>query len=127
LVFKGFFDEEKSDMLLERFQPLMLFISTGFDAHREDDKGGFGLCDADYGWLTEQLKNIANRYTSRRIVSVLEGGYLLHALWRSATRGSYQMPEYAMSASKIQICEHPLRGLPAGTIPFQLLHCSKII
>jgi acetoin utilization deacetylase AcuC-like enzyme len=70
---------------LERFQPQMLFISAGFDAHREDDMGGFGLCDADYGWVTEQIKGIAQRHASGRIVSVLEGGYALNALGRSAT------------------------------------------
>jgi len=70
---------------LERFQPQMIFISAGFDAHREDDMGGFGLGDSDYGWVTEQLKEIANRHAQRRIVSVLEGGYALHALGRSAT------------------------------------------
>lgn len=70
---------------LERFQPQMLFISAGFDAHREDDMGGFGLSDADYGWVTEQIKDIASRHAGRRIVSVLEGGYALNALGRSAT------------------------------------------
>lgn len=70
---------------LEQFQPQMLFVSAGFDAHREDDMGGFGLVDADYFWVTEQLKDVANRYANRRIVSVLEGGYALNALGRSAT------------------------------------------
>ncbi len=69
---------------LERFQPEMLFISAGFDAHREDDMGGFALREADYVWVTEQLKEIAVRHASGRIVSVLEGGYALHALGRSA-------------------------------------------
>lgn len=69
---------------LERFQPQMLFISAGFDAHREDDMGGFGLREADYTWVTEKLKDVAARHASRRIVSVLEGGYALHALGRSA-------------------------------------------
>jgi acetoin utilization deacetylase AcuC-like enzyme len=69
---------------LERFQPQMLFISAGFDAHREDDMGGFALREADYVWVTEKLKEIAARHASRRIVSVLEGGYALHALGRSA-------------------------------------------
>ena len=69
---------------LERFQPQMLFVSAGFDAHREDDMGGFGLVDADYVWVTEQILGIADRYASRRIVSVLEGGYALPALGRSA-------------------------------------------
>ena len=70
---------------LERFQPQMLFVSAGFDAHLEDDMGGFGLKEADYVWVTEILKDIASRHASRRIVSVLEGGYALHALGRSAT------------------------------------------
>ncbi len=70
---------------LERFQPQMLFFSAGFDAHREDDMGGFGLREADYIWVTEQAKEIAARHASCRIVSVLEGGYALHALGRSAT------------------------------------------
>ena len=69
---------------LERFQPQMLFISAGFDAHREDDMGGFGLVDSDYGWVTDLLKEMANRHSGCRIVSVLEGGYELHALGRSA-------------------------------------------
>lgn len=69
---------------LERFQPQMLFFSAGFDAHREDDMGGFGLREADYVWVTEQVKELAARHASRRIVSVLEGGYALHALGRSA-------------------------------------------
>jgi len=70
---------------LERFQPQMLFFSAGFDAHREDDMGGFGLREADYVWVTEQIKELAARHANRRIVSVLEGGYALHALGRSAT------------------------------------------
>lgn len=69
---------------LERFQPEMLLVSAGFDAHREDDMGGFGLREADYVWVTEKLKEIAVRHAARRIVSVLEGGYALHALGRSA-------------------------------------------
>jgi acetoin utilization deacetylase AcuC-like enzyme len=69
---------------LDRFQPQMLFISAGFDAHREDDMGGFGLVDADYGWVTDQVKALADRHSNGRIVSVLEGGYELHALGRSA-------------------------------------------
>lgn len=69
---------------LERFQPQMLFISAGFDAHREDDMGGFGLREADYTWVTGKLKEIAARHAAGRMVSVLEGGYALHALGRSA-------------------------------------------
>lgn len=68
---------------LERFQPQFLFISAGFDAHREDSMGGLALKEADYFWVTETLKDVANRYAKGRIVSMLEGGYALHALGRS--------------------------------------------
>lgn len=68
---------------LERFQPQFLFISAGFDAHWEDDMGGLALREADYFWVTEILKDIAGRHANERIVSMLEGGYALHALGRS--------------------------------------------
>ncbi len=68
---------------LEHFQPEFLYISAGFDAHREDDMGGLCLVESDYGWVTERLKEIAGRYAKGRIVSTLEGGYALHALGRS--------------------------------------------
>ena len=67
---------------LERFQPEFLFISAGFDAHYEDDMGGLALKEADYLWVTEALKQVANKYAQGRIVSTLEGGYSLHALGR---------------------------------------------
>ena len=70
---------------LESFQPEIIFISAGFDAHREDDMAHLNLIESDYSWVTEQIKIIAGKYAQKRIVSVLEGGYALHALGRSAT------------------------------------------
>lgn len=69
---------------LERFQPEMLFISAGFDAHRDDDMAMLRLSEPDYAWVTTEAKRIAERYAQWRIVSALEGGYELHALGRSA-------------------------------------------
>jgi len=69
---------------LERFQPQLILISAGFDAHIEDDMGGLALREADYAWVTAALKDIAQRHASGRIVSTLEGGYALSALGRSA-------------------------------------------
>jgi len=69
---------------LERFQPELLLVSAGFDAHRDDDMAMLRLTEADYAWVTETLKRIAEKYAQRRIVSVLEGGYELNALGRSA-------------------------------------------
>lgn len=68
---------------LEAFQPQMIFFSAGFDAHIEDDMAMLRLVDADYAWVTEQIKAVADRHAGGRIVSVLEGGYSLSALARS--------------------------------------------
>lgn len=68
---------------LEAFRPQMLFISAGFDAHREDDLGQLGLVEADYEWITRRLVDLAARHAQGRIVSCLEGGYALSALARS--------------------------------------------
>lgn len=68
---------------LEAFEPQMIFISAGFDAHREDDLGQMRLVEADYAWMTGQLMAVADRHAHGRIVSCLEGGYNLSALGRS--------------------------------------------
>lgn len=68
---------------LEAFAPQMIFISAGFDAHREDDLGQLGLVEADYAWITARLVEVAERHCEGRIVSCLEGGYNLSSLARS--------------------------------------------
>ena len=68
---------------LEAFRPQMIFISAGFDAHREDDLGQLGLVEADYEWITRRIKDVADRHAGGKIVSCLEGGYNLGALARS--------------------------------------------
>jgi acetoin utilization deacetylase AcuC-like enzyme len=68
---------------LEAHKPQMIFISAGFDAHRDDDMGQMGLVENDYAWITERIKEVAQRHAQGRIVSCLEGGYDLGALARS--------------------------------------------
>jgi acetoin utilization deacetylase AcuC-like enzyme len=68
---------------LHAHRPEMIFISAGFDAHREDDLGEMGLVEADYAWMTQQVMEVARLYAKGRIVSCLEGGYNLSALGRS--------------------------------------------
>jgi acetoin utilization deacetylase AcuC-like enzyme len=68
---------------LEAFAPEMLFVSAGFDAHRDDDLGQMALVEADYAWITRQLMSVAARHARGRLVSCLEGGYDLSALARS--------------------------------------------
>ena len=67
---------------LERFQPEMMFISAGFDAHRDDDMSYVSLTDADFRWVAEHIVRVAEISASGRIVSVLEGGYELNSLAR---------------------------------------------
>ena len=68
---------------LEAHRPEMIFISAGFDAHREDDLGQLGLTEHDYTWITQALKDVAKKHARGRMVSCLEGGYNLNALSRS--------------------------------------------
>jgi acetoin utilization deacetylase AcuC-like enzyme len=69
---------------LEQFKPQMILISAGFDAHRDDLLGGLALVESDYAWMTRELMALAARHSQKRIVSMLEGGYNLAALGRSA-------------------------------------------
>ena len=68
------------------FKPEMIFVSAGFDGHREDDMAHLMLDDADYVWVTQQIKAWAKQYAQDRIVSVLEGGYALNALRRCVAK-----------------------------------------
>jgi acetoin utilization deacetylase AcuC-like enzyme len=68
---------------LHAFRPQMIFISAGFDAHRDDDMGNMALVEADYAWITHQVMAVAKEHAQGRIVSCLEGGYNLSALGRS--------------------------------------------
>jgi acetoin utilization deacetylase AcuC-like enzyme len=65
-------------------RPEILFISAGFDAHRDDPLANLRLTEADYAWVTGVLVDLAERHAQGRIVSSLEGGYALPALGRSA-------------------------------------------
>ena len=68
---------------LHAFQPQMIFVSAGFDAHRDDDMASLGLVESDYAWVTRCIMQVAAQYAKGRVVSTLEGGYNLQALARS--------------------------------------------
>jgi len=69
---------------LERFEPQLVFVSAGFDAHREDPLAYLQLEDEDYAWVTQRIVEVAERHAGGRIVSTLEGGYNTASLARSA-------------------------------------------
>ena len=68
---------------LDQFEPQLVIISAGFDAHREDDLGQMALVESDYAYMTQRLMELAARHCDGRLVSSLEGGYNLSALARS--------------------------------------------
>ncbi len=70
---------------IDRFAPQLILVSAGFDAHIRDQLAHFDLTDADFGWVTEQITELAAVHADGRLVSVLEGGYDLVALGASVT------------------------------------------
>ena len=69
---------------LAAFQPELVIVSAGFDAHWRDPLADINLREADFAWATRKLMEIAERHAGNRIVSVLEGGYDLDGLAKSA-------------------------------------------
>ena len=69
---------------LRVFSPDLVFISAGFDAHMRDPLANLNLTEADFGWVTRKIMEIADETAHGRVVSMLEGGYDLQALARSA-------------------------------------------
>ncbi len=61
-------------------KPDLIVISAGFDAHHRDPLGGLRLTEADFGWATRKLMDLADTHCGGRIVSLLEGGYDLKGL-----------------------------------------------
>lgn len=79
---KGF--EREILPALDSFEPELVLISAGFDAHKDDPLSDMGLEEDDFFWATRQVLKIAQRHADGRVVSALEGGYNLRALGASA-------------------------------------------
>jgi acetoin utilization deacetylase AcuC-like enzyme len=69
---------------VEDFSPDLIVISAGFDAHRLDPLANLNFSEADFGWATRKIMEVADLRSAGRIVSVLEGGYALQSLASSA-------------------------------------------
>ncbi len=69
---------------VDAFEPQLILISAGFDAHRRDPLAGLELDEADFTWVTEEIVAAAKRHCNGRVVATLEGGYDLEALAASA-------------------------------------------
>ena len=69
---------------LHAFEPELILVSAGFDAHQGDPLGQMELQDEDFAWITRAICEYAATACNGRVVSVLEGGYNLEALASSA-------------------------------------------
>jgi acetoin utilization deacetylase AcuC-like enzyme len=69
---------------LEQFQPDLVIISAGFDAHHRDPLAQINLVAEDFDWATGRLLDVAGKHAGNRVVSLLEGGYDLVGLAESA-------------------------------------------
>lgn len=77
--------QEKILPAMRAFSPDIIFISAGFDGHRDDILGGVaavknpsvpaGYVEEDYAWATQEVLKLADECCDGRVVSVLEGGY----------------------------------------------------
>jgi acetoin utilization deacetylase AcuC-like enzyme len=65
---------------LDEFRPDLIIVSAGFDAHYRDPLAELNLTEQDFDWATGELMERAGRFSSNRLVSLLEGGYDLHGL-----------------------------------------------
>ena len=68
---------------IEAHKPNLIFVSAGFDAHREDPLAQINLVESDFAWVTTEIAALADQFADGRIVSTLEGGYDLEALANS--------------------------------------------
>ena len=69
---------------LSSFGPELIVISAGFDAHMRDPLANLQFSEADFGWATRKIMEVADKTAQGRVISVLEGGYDLEGLSRSA-------------------------------------------
>lgn len=77
--FRNVWEEEMLPQV-ERFEPQLLLVSAGFDAHMRDPLADLMVETEDFAWLTGRLREVADRHAGGRLVSMLEGGYDLEAL-----------------------------------------------
>lgn len=78
---------------VDKFQPEVILLSAGFDAHKRDPLANINLESGDYYSLTKDIVDIANRHCQGRVISFLEGGYNLIALAESVTEHLYALQE----------------------------------
>jgi acetoin utilization deacetylase AcuC-like enzyme len=64
----------------DRFDPQLILVSAGFDAHWDDPLGSMALSTAGFAQLTKIIIDLANLLCDGRLVMLQEGGYNLDAM-----------------------------------------------
>ena len=67
--------ERAVEPAVSRFEPDLLLVSAGFDAHGDDPLADMRVSEAGFGWLAARCAALAPR-----VAAVLEGGYNLATL-----------------------------------------------
>ncbi len=62
------------------FEPDLVLVSAGFDAHERDPLAHLEVRDADYRWIADEIAGLAGDCCNGALVALLEGGYDLEAL-----------------------------------------------
>lgn len=106
------------------FQPDMIIVSAGFDAHTNDPLGGLNWTCDDFAWLGTELSALAQEVSNGRIVTLLEGGYDLEVLRHCVPL--YLEPFLARSEPEIEASKSlpALKGASQGATPSPYLAAS---
>jgi acetoin utilization deacetylase AcuC-like enzyme len=76
--------EDEIVRIIDDYQPNVILLSSGFDAHRRDPLGGMNVTEQAYGELTRRIVECAERWCLGRVFSLLEGGYDMEGLAASS-------------------------------------------
>jgi len=94
--------------VLRQFEPDLVMISAGFDAHESDPLGGMRLTTESFAAMTLELRAVAEECCRGRLIAVTEGGYDLHALGTSLDAVVTTLTEPARSP------RWPSSGIPSS-------------
>ncbi|MDH3269597.1 MAG: histone deacetylase [Ignavibacteria bacterium] len=86
---------------IERFNPDLILISAGYDAHWDDPLADLNLSLTGYNWISRELVKYAGRVCGGKIVFFLEGGYNLVVL-------QYGVTNTIRGLMGIELCDDPL-------------------
>lgn len=64
----------------DNFEPEFILVSTGFDAHEDDEMADINVTTECFSWIMETIMQLGEKYAKGRVASILEGGYCIPRL-----------------------------------------------